>query len=202
MKPRHLQHRAICWAAFIGILAPAGFVAATEDSLSPPAQNIEVLQSTAACPPAGAFTISDVALASGGLLTGQVRDKHHRPESGVEIRLQSGTQTIALTQTDSNGVFAVAGLHGGMHQIVTGDSVHNCRLWVSGTAPPNAVENVQIVPGSGLIRGQWGPPPGNRFLQQAKVWSTNPFVVGGVVAAAVAIPVAINNADKDDPPSS
>jgi hypothetical protein len=53
-----------------------------------------------------------------------------------------------------------------------------------------------------VVRGQWGPPPGNEFLQRAKVWATNPFVVGGIIAAAVAIPVAIHNADNDGGPSS
>jgi hypothetical protein len=54
-------------------------------------------------------------------------------------------------------------------------------------------KSIDIVSGSEVVRGQYGPPPGNRFVRKAKVWATNPFIVGGVVAAAVAIPVALHD---------
>ena len=58
-----------------------------------------------------------------------------------------------------------------------------------------------MVTGRDLVRGQWCPPSRvNCFFRKAKVWATNPFVVGGVIAAAVAIPVALNN-DGDGPGS-
>ena len=67
------------------------------------------------------------------------------------------------------------------------------------TAPPRVPKTIDVVANDDVVRGQYGPPPGNRMLKKAKVWATNPFIVGGVGAAAVAIPVALS--DNDGPHS-
>jgi hypothetical protein len=144
--------------------------------------------------------VRDVALDAGGLLVGQIVDPQARPLAGAGVEIHAGGQIIARTATDENGMFAVARLRGGFHQLAAGDSVQNCRFWAEGTAPPSATTGIQLVEGSGVVRGQWGPPPlANSLVQNAKVWATNPFVVGGVIAAAVAIPVALN---QDNGPKS
>ena len=102
-------------------------------------------------------------------------------------------------QTDGEGVFAVSKLRGGVHEIATADNLQVCRLWAAGTAPPGAAKSIDVVSPGEVVRGQYGPPPGNRFIKKAKVWATNPFIVGGVVAAAIAIPVALSD---DDGPHS
>jgi hypothetical protein len=147
------------------------------------------------------LAVSDVALAQGGLLTGQVLDEQMRPLAGADVAIYANGRTVATSATDDNGAFAVAGLHGGFHQITTPHAVQNCRFWAAGTAPPRATQGLRIVDGAGVVRGQWGPPPMvNGFVRNAKVWATNPFVVGSIIAAAVAIPVALSN-DHDDPSS-
>jgi hypothetical protein len=147
------------------------------------------------------WRVADVELQSGGLLVGQLLDAAAKPLAGADVSILSRGNAIASTHTDASGLFAVAGLRGGIHQVNSGDAAQVCRVWAPGTAPPRTASSLQIVAGEDVVRGQWGPPPGNRFLKKAKVWLTNPFVVGGIVAAAVAIPVALHNADDDGPNS-
>jgi hypothetical protein len=148
---------------------------------------------------AQAHVVRDVELGYGGLLVGRLLDANGRPLSAVEVSIQSGGKPLAATQTDAEGVFAVSNLRGGVHEIATADNVQVCRFWAPGTAPPRAPKSIDVVSDSNVVRGQYGPPPGNRMLQRAKVWATNPFIVGGVVAAAIAIPVALS--DNDGPSS-
>ena len=58
-----------------------------------------------------------------------------QPVAGATVEIQINGQTVASTTTDGTGVFAVRGLRGGVHQIVTPDSIENCRLWSHGTPP-------------------------------------------------------------------
>lgn len=167
--------RALALLASVGMCLPAGAARAAEPAA------------------VDAHVIRDVELGHGGLLIGRLLDANGRPLPKADVSLLAGGKTLAATQTDADGVFAVAKLHGGVHEIATPESVQIFRLWAPGTAPPNSPQSVDIVAGSDVVRGQYGPPPGNRFVRKAKVWATNPFVVGGVVAAAVAIPVALSD---------
>lgn len=149
--------------------------------------------------PADAHVIRDVELARGGLLVGRLLDANGRPLRDADVSVLAGGKTLASMRTDADGVFAVSNLRGGVHEITTADNVQVCRLWAHGTAPPHTPRSIDVVSGSEVIRGQYGPPPGNRFVRKAKVWATNPLIVGGVIAAAVAIPVALSD---DDGPHS
>jgi hypothetical protein len=143
--------------------------------------------------------VRDVELAGGGLLVGRLLDADGRPLADAPVSLLADSQVVATTRTDGSGVFAVAGLRGGVHEIAAGGSVQLCRLWMKDMAPPRSARSVEIVADPDVVRGQWGPPPGNGLVKQIKVLAANPFVVGGVVAAAVAIPVALSD---DDGPNS
>ena len=149
--------------------------------------------------PVHAPVVRDVELSDGGLLVGRLIDANGSPIVGGEVAISTGGKTLAATQTDAEGVFAVAKLRGGVHEIKTADSLQVCRLWAPSTAPPQVPKSIDLVADADVVRGQYGPPPGNRFVRKAKVWATNPFIVGGVVAAAVAIPVALS--DNDGPHS-
>ncbi len=143
--------------------------------------------------------IRDVELKYGGLLIGRLLDANGRPHPDAEVSVLTAGKTLATTRTDAEGVFAVSKLRGGVHEIQTAENVQVCRLWAHDTAPPGVAKSIDVVSGDDVVRGQYGPPPGNRMLKKAKVWATNPFIVGGVVAAAVAIPVALS--DNDGPHS-
>jgi hypothetical protein len=174
------------WLAICGMCMPAsvtfGVEATQRGSVSPSAAR-------------SATTIRDVALAQGGLLVGQILDEQMKPVPGAKIAIQTEGFTAAATETDADGVFAVAGLRGGVHQVVTEQSIQDCRLWAAGTAPPRAGSHLRLIPSQGtVVRGHWGPPPEPTWKRLA----TNPFVIGGVVATAVAVPVIWNNIDDDD----
>ena len=189
MRTAHLLRHSLAWFALLGVCLPVSARAAEPARLPVAAER------------SPATNVSDVALAHGGLLTGQFLDAQMKPVSGADVAISSGGHIVATTATDENGAFAVTGLRSGFHQVTTPDAVENCRLWADGTAPPRAEQGLRIVAGDDAVRGQWGPPPAtNNFIKRAKVWGTNPFIVGGVIAAAVAIPVALNN--DDDGPSS
>ena len=183
MKVARAMRHALAWFAAAGACLPAQILSANERPQLAKASEVANLP------------IRDVALGPDGLLTGQLLDEHLRPIADAAVTIQAKEQTIATTRTDANGAFAVAGLHGGMHQISTAETTRVYRLWSPGTAPPLAAPTAQIVSGPDVVRGQWG---GGGMLDQMKVLATNPFVVGGVIAAAVAIPVIINNTDDSN----
>lgn len=141
--------------------------------------------------------IHDVSLSAGGVLIGQTLDESMRPIAGAKITIQSGGHPVAHTTSDANGVFAVAGLRGGVHQVIANDAVHHCRLWAPGTAPPGATNVLRFIPGKdNVVRGQWGPPI--HLGHRAGTWATNPWIIGGIVATAIAVPIALHNLDDDD----
>ena len=67
--------------------------------------------------------------------------------------LQNG-QLISSTKTDEQGMFAISGLRGGLHQIVAGGEVRTIRLWAEGTAPPIAKQGLLMVRQQTVMRGQ------------------------------------------------
>lgn len=178
MNMRQFLYQGVAWLAVGAMCVPISAVAANEAT-----PNIE-----RAAKRSGS-AISDVALAPGGMLVGQLLDEAMQPVRGAAVEVQADGQTTASTVTDANGVFAVSGLRGGVHQVVAQNTVENCRLWAPGTAPPNAQPILRYVPGQeSVVRGQWTAPS----------LLTNPWVIGGIVVAAVATPILINNLDDDD----
>lgn len=183
MKNRHLLSYGAAWLAMCGTCLPTSLVMGNEVVTTP---------RTAETGSRSRTMIHDVALQPGGLLVGQIVDATMQPMRGTPVAIQANGQTTATTTTDANGVFAVAGLHGGVHQVVTGDSTEPCRLWAPGTAPPQAVSHLRFVPGQGhIVRGQWGPPPAYNSM---KTWA----IIGGVAVVAAGIPILMNNLDDDD----
>jgi hypothetical protein len=183
-----LRH-CLAWLSVCGICTPASFLMGAETTAT----------ATTTCKAQHSTLVRDIALAQGGLLLGQVLNESMQPLPGLEVAIQSGGQTMATTKTDANGTFAVAGLRGGLHQIATRKSVQNCRLWAHGTAPPSATEQLRFVPGQDtVVRGQWGAGAPSPWMHKAKAMATNPWVIGGVVATAIAVPVLVHNLDDDD----
>ncbi len=135
--------------------------------------------------------VADVALSGDGVLFGQVVDPQGVSLAQIPVSLLSQDREIAAVATDQNGYFAVGGLGDGVYQIATAAGQGTYRLWTPGMAPPSAEQGVLIVYGEGTVRGQYGP---------IGHWLCNPWVIAGIVATAVAVPVAISNSKKS--PSS
>lgn len=125
----------------------------------------------------------DVSLDADGLLFGMVVDPQGRPVSGTAIRLRQANREVVALRADAEGRFAVLGLRGGMYEIATARSTGLYRLWAARTAPPSARPGLLIVEGGPQVRGQ----------QTMGEFLSRPWVLTGVVAAAIAIPVAVAN---------
>jgi hypothetical protein len=133
-------------------------------------------------PNALSTAVRDVALQEDGVLKGQVLDKQGAPLAGIPVVVARQGKQIAKTETAADGSFAVSGLNGGVYEIITarGNAVY--RLWAPRTAPPAATAQALIVSGDTVVRGAMGG---------SLVW-----ILGGIVAAAIAIPLAMD--DDDD----
>jgi hypothetical protein len=143
----------------------------------------------------------DVALRPGGVLVGQVVDQQGTARPGFVVSILQGGRAVVSTSTDTNGIFAAQGLRGGQYQLVTENGQSFCRLWAANTAPPVASDAVVLVTGEQVIRGQWGwgAEYGGRWLDWVR---SHPYITAGIVAAAVAAPLAVAATDDDDGPNS
>jgi len=152
--------------------------------------------------------VTDVALEDGGVLVGQVVDTQGVPLAKMPVLLQGRDlqgreREIAQAMTDANGHFAVRGLRGGVNRLAAAGSQETFRLWKPGTAPPQARQGALLVVDRATIRGQCGGPqcgvptcgPSPGLCKGMSHWLANPWVVTGIVATSVAIPVAIHNSD-------
>jgi len=131
--------------------------------------------------------IQDIALHENGLLKGQVLDTQGAPVKGVRVAVVQQGKVITGTTTDTSGRFAIAGLRGGMYQVVTPQGAAAYRLWAPNTAPPAAQADALIVNGATVVRAGMGGGGVVGFL-------SNPWVLGGIVAAAIAVPLAMDDA--------
>jgi hypothetical protein len=130
--------------------------------------------------------VIDVALGQGGALRGQLVDAQGAPLSGATVSVQQNGREVTSTATDGQGNFAVSGLRGGVYQVATANSAGVYRLWAADTAPPAAQQQALLVSGGDAVRGQ----------SQAARFFTNPWVLAGLVGAAIAIPIAVSNSDR------
>ena len=145
--------------------------------------------------------IADVALAPGGVLVGRVVDAQGQPTPAILVSIHHSNREVARTTSDQNGTYVFHGLQGGVYHIVSGKGTRICRLWAAQTAPPSAQDSLFIVSNPNAVLAQWETGSFGAFLENAKCTLTNPLVIGGIIAASVAIPVAIHNS-KDSPSGS
>jgi len=152
------------------ILPPSAFAAPTQ--LARPASS----------------AVRDVALHDGGSLTGQVLDAAGTPVAGTAVAVLDQGRAVASTQTGADGRFAMAGVKAGVYEVATSNGVTVCRLWAPRTAPPAAQSDALVVHGETVVRGAQGGGGVIKFL-------SNPWVLGGIVAAAIAIPLILDDDD-------
>lgn len=142
--------------------------------------------------------VVDVNLGHNGVLFGQLVDRQGRQLPVSEVRITNGVREWT-SYTDNEGNFRVAGLVGSTYQVQAAGQTQIVRAWAPGTAPPQAVDGVLLVHDSSVVLGQHcGTPVCGSMVRGAKHPLANPFILGGIVAAAIAIPVAIHNANQDD----
>lgn len=154
---------------------------------------------TLAAEPAPA--VSDVALADDGVLHGQVVNAQGIGAAGLPVYLRTQDRDVATASTAADGTFTVQGLRGGVYQLSTLQGRGVYRLWSPGTAPPAATNSAVVYAQSSTVdngaihytQGCCGDGCcGDGCCGGAKMLLANPIVIGGLVATAVAVPVALN----------
>ena len=180
------QERTVLMRRWIGRIRVALVVFAASGLLLPP-------MSQASVPGEGGRStaparVLDFALQPDGSLHGQVVDRAGQGVSESTIAVLQGGEVISTSETDPDGRYALDGLSGGVFHVLTEQGVTVCRLWPAGAAPPSAQAEALLVHDDPVIRGRLGHGGLVRLL-------SNPWVLGGIVAAAIAVPLAL---DRDD----
>ncbi len=157
---------------------------------------------------ATAIRILDISLQTGGVLSGQVADAVGNGHAGVPVAVLAGGNEIGRSTTDEVGKFQIAGLRGGVVTVAAAGTQGNCRLWSPGTAPPAAQQGLLVVSQDQITCGQncgscVGCGSGVRGVGHGGgllgIMLDHPLMTAGVIGAAIAIPLAL---DDDDSPAS
>jgi hypothetical protein len=147
--------------------------------------------SAAALPPSTA--VHDVALQAGGRLVGRVVDATGQPAATRVVVVDQAGIERASTHSNERGEFSVAGLSAGVYLATTSNAAVACRCWAVRTAPPSAQSQLLLVDDPLVARGQ--RPIGDLLC-------CPPLLLTALVVAAIAIPIAVHNAQDDDDDAS
>jgi len=142
----------------------------------------------------------DVVLRDKGVLVGRIVDAQGLAVANTPVSLQTGGKEVARVVSDNLGRFQATGLKGGVYHVASTGHQGNYRLWAPQTAPPAAAKGLSIVSQpTDVVRGQYAG--GGGFFSKAGQWiAEHPIITAGAVAAAIAIPIALD--DDDDPPAT
>ena len=147
--------------------------------------------------------IQDVALRPDGTLWGQLVNADGSPSAGTPIQFHRDGQMVAEAATDIDGRFVTRNLAGGVYAVQTPASVQQYRVWTHQAAPPSAARNLTVASDE-IVRGQGGvcppgvcpPGGGHGFGPKGHGMLSKPWLFGLGVAAAIAIPLAVDNNDR------
>lgn len=139
--------------------------------------------------------IRDVALQPGGVLHGQVLNEQAAVQAKSKVAVVHKGKPLTVTETDKDGRFVLTGLEPGVYELHLAQGGGAYRLWAPQTAPPVAQQSVLLVEEGQVVRGLGGggdvksvKDSGGHFG-----WLANPWVLAGIVAAAIAIPLALDD---------
>lgn len=130
--------------------------------------------------------IGDIALQPGGVLNGQVLNEQAVVQGQAKVAVVYKGKPLTVTETDKEGRFVLAGLEPGVYELHLAQGGGVFRVWAPRTAPPAAEQGVLLVQDSRVVRLQNGGNFG---------WLANPWVLGGIVALAIALPLALDDDD-------
>ena len=126
----------------------------------------------------------DVKLDQKGSLVGHLLNSSGQPIAQATMTLWKGDSRLERTRTDEQGRFRFTRLRGGPYRIATERNFVEFRAWPAQIAPPRAADRLLVAPNTLTARGQ-------QPLNEA--FAFNPFLMGTIVAAAIAIPIAVHN---------
>ncbi len=132
--------------------------------------------------------VVDIALTDGGVLHGQVVDLQGSGVAGIPVSVKAQNQEVVRTTTTDGGRFSVKGLRGGVYQLAAAQGQGVYRMWAANTAPPSAQKDAIV-----YTQGGYGGGGG------LKMFLSNPIVIAGLIATAIAVPVALANSGSSSP---
>lgn len=133
-------------------------------------------------PAAATPAVVDIALEDGGVLNGRLVDLQGANVANMPVSVKVQNREVATTKTGEDGRFSVKDLKGGVYQVSAGQGEGAYRLWSNGAAPPSAQKGAIVYTQGGV-----------------KMLLANPIVIAGVVATAIAVPVALANSSSSSP---
>jgi hypothetical protein len=142
--------------------------------------------------------IMDVALADGGVLYGRVVNLQGAGVPGVPVAVKAADRDAITVTTAADGTFSVQGLRGGVYQVSTYQGQGVYRLWSAGTAPPVAQTAAVLYTQDGAVDGKVVHYTQNGGFSP-KMLLTNPIVIAGGIATAIAVPIALSNSHSGSP---
>lgn len=143
--------------------------------------------------PLSAVKTTDAMLGPEGKLQGTLVDPQGIAVSNARVIVLQGPNRIADTTTDQHGQFTVGQLRPGTYLVAAAGTVKSLRVWTRDTAPPAATPGVLMVSNEAAMRAQ-------RDWYQ---WiSENYILFCCAIAAAIAVPVCVIEANRDDEPVS
>ena len=143
-------------------------------------------QQTTAAKKSAKPPVRDLVLGQGGTVRGQVVDAQNNPVASTLVAVVANGKKIRETTTDGNGRFSVSGLGSGVYAVGSAGGFGLYRTWSATAAPPATPTAALIVEDGSIERGQ----------SQVLYWLTDPWVISLAIAAAIAIPIAVNNNKK------
>lgn len=127
--------------------------------------------------------VRDIQLQQGGSLQGQLLTMTGQGKAHAKMALVDRKGDVRRVETDAAGKFRLAGLRGGAYQLIVADGSVPVRVWAEGTAPPHAQNELLVLDSNMTARGQEG----------ALGLLTNPWFLAAGIAAAIAIPIALDD---------
>jgi hypothetical protein len=124
-----------------------------------------------------------------GLLVGGLVDANGKGVEDAPVVIGQNGKAVAELRTDKEGRFAAKGLTPGVYQVVSHGKVTTHRVWQDGSAPAAAQRGVIHSVDPQIARGA---SHGGLLGVLA-----NPLVLALIIAAAIAIPLALDDDDND-----
>jgi len=185
------------WAvalAVVGMVLPRGEVMAT-------GKRTPTRPASTAAPATAAG--QDVALTTGGTLTGQVVNGEGRGLDGAVVSVRQGGKEVGRGVTNEEGFFSVPGLRGGVYQVEAAGTTQVYRAWTENTAPPAARQQTLIVARDTTLRGQevyeedqYGVGGGYYYGLDGVTLVMTGAALGGLAVGIVAL-VKVNDLEDD-----
>jgi len=177
-----------CCRAVLVVLACVGVVLPSQLWAAPPGQDTRTELGRAS----EAQAVRDVALGPDGSLRGTVFNVQALRMPGQVVILTRNNRELARVVSDDKGRFEFRDLSGGVYGLTVDGTSRVYRVWTSTAAPPRSIAEVALVTRGFVHRGQ-------RPL--ADLFVSDPIVLGVILAAAIAIPVAVSNSRSGRPAS-